>query len=113
MKLKKHVDLQTHLSIFRQLIDENGGGTSIGPVISSDGSILVTTTSGCLTRILVKYDSQKHPVFNISFFKRFGPIFSEVVFLDGNSILISSVHGVLTILNSTTGEEKVGDMRSN
>ncbi|EFO86859.1 hypothetical protein CRE_04673 [Caenorhabditis remanei] len=100
------IDSETHLSIFRQLIDENGGGTSIGPVISSDGSIFVTTTSGCLTRILVKYDSQKHPVFNISFFKRFGPIFSEIVFLDANSILISSVHGVLTILNSKTGEEK-------
>lgn len=94
------VDPKTRTSIFRQCIEKNGGGTSVGPVISPDQSIFVMTTSGCLSRI------EKQPSFNLSFERKFGPIFSEPLIVDVNLILITSVHGILTILNSKTGELK-------
>ncbi|CAL2036694.1 unnamed protein product [Caenorhabditis brenneri] len=94
------VDPQSRTSIFRQRIERNGGATSVGPVISPDQSIFATTTSGCLSRI------EKHPFFKVSFERKFGPLFSEPLFIDENSILVTSVHGILTILNYKTGELK-------
>lgn len=91
---------QSRTSIFRQRIERNGGGTSVGPVISPDQSIFATTTSGCLSRI------EKHPFFKKSFERKFGPIFSEPLFINESSILITSVHCILTILNYKTGELK-------
>ncbi|ULU00192.1 hypothetical protein L3Y34_001006 [Caenorhabditis briggsae] len=96
------IDPESFSLISYQQIEPNGGGTSVGPFISPDGSaIFATTTSGLFSKIFFKITN-----LHVSFQKKFGPIFSEPLFLEDNTVLVTSVNGVLTIINSDSGEEK-------
>ncbi|EGT36223.1 hypothetical protein CAEBREN_12473 [Caenorhabditis brenneri] len=78
-------------------------GFGIRSKCAFDGEfIYITTENGHFHAV----DPQKHPFFKVSFERKFGPIFSEPLFIDENSVLVTSVHGILTILNCKTGELK-------
>ncbi|PIC42779.1 hypothetical protein B9Z55_009743 [Caenorhabditis nigoni] len=94
------IDPESFSPIFHHKIEPNGGGTSIGPIIAPDGSVFATTTSGLFSRIT------NHSNLHVSLQKKMGPIFSEPLFLEDNTVLVTSVNGVLTIISSDTGEEK-------